>query len=735
MQIKSVHLRRFRGLGRASLQSCAALNVLIGRNNAGKSSILAAIELALDRLQGGRAASIWRTPRPNDEFTGRDVSKPLQIGLTFEAKEAVKGEFQERLLKESPGLDVAVSQLTTADEFSVIFAADVLGDSAVIYLQEVGVGGIDSAGDNLTLSGTRIMSIPQSTAQELGKRENDVRNIESELRSLEEFPSNMIDYAIRQKNEGPSRWRTYGGERITSRRLIKLMDDLFSRSSSKEEVETGRSVIKDDLNREIQDLEEAELSSPITTFAGTSKKIPDYASWLMQNLADGKVVSFKEVRKSVGREEASQLLDLKLRRGGTQSLARIQETVRALLGVEVDAFQGDDTVPMRRGRAPGNAEMDIDDFLVEANGAGIREALRIILDLELGSPVLATVEEPEVHLHPGLERVVHRYLVDKSRDMQLFVATHSANFLDSTTRQNVYLVSRDKGATSKVEKVASENDLLMMSQEIGLRPSTVLMFDRLVFVEGPSDEGIVSELSRALDLDLASENATFVQMAGSTGFSHFAADATLDLLSRRQIRMWFIVDNDERSESDVKKMVDRIGDRAKLVVLKRRELENYLLAPEAVVSLISEKLVTAGDKAQAVDKEQVRKDIAEVSEGLLDRAVQLLVEKKLLTPIYARYGGDTVTEKLEKMADAANERAKDAAKTEEEVRNSLADSWKRDAVNKAPGSEILDGVLKKYGLAYNKTKDGPRLARSLGPALVDHEIASLLGEITQPEGG
>lgn len=142
MQIRSVHLRRFRGLGRASLQSCAALNVLIGRNNAGKSSILTAIELALDRLQGGRAASIWRTPRPTDEFTNRNVLKPFQIGLTFEAKETTKAEFQERLLRESPGLDVAVSQLSTAVEFSIIFAGDVLGDSTVIYLQELGVVGL-----------------------------------------------------------------------------------------------------------------------------------------------------------------------------------------------------------------------------------------------------------------------------------------------------------------------------------------------------------------------------------------------------------------------------------------------------------------------------------------------------------------------------------------------------------------------------------------------------------------
>ena len=228
MRIKSVYLRRYRGLERASLPACAALNVLIGRNNAGKSSILSAIELALDRLQNGRVASIWSTPRPSDEFTNRIAVKPLQIGVTFEANEILRADFQLRLLDESPGLDVAVSQLSTAEEFSVIFAADIIAGNAVIYLQELGVGCINSANDELTLSGTRIVSVSHSTAQELGKRENGIKSIEAEIRALDDLPSGMFDYIVKQKAEGAARWRNFGGERISSRRLIALIDDYLA---------------------------------------------------------------------------------------------------------------------------------------------------------------------------------------------------------------------------------------------------------------------------------------------------------------------------------------------------------------------------------------------------------------------------------------------------------------------------------------------------------------------------
>lgn len=75
--------------------------------------------------------------------------------------------------------------------------------------------------------------------------------------------------------------------------------------------------------------------------------------------------------------------------------------------------------------------MDVDDFVVEVNGSGIREALRLVLIAMLNDPVVVLVEEPEVHLHPSLETSVMQYLKSLSQRCQLFVTTHSTNFLDT----------------------------------------------------------------------------------------------------------------------------------------------------------------------------------------------------------------------------------------------------------------------------------------------------------------
>lgn len=67
-----------------------------------------------------------------------------------------------------------------------------------------------------------------------------------------------------------------------------------------------------------------------------------------------------EIKERIGRSEAEALLKLKVKRGGPERLVVIQQTIRALLGVNVDAFEGE--VADQRG-----AEMDVDEFLNTAS--------------------------------------------------------------------------------------------------------------------------------------------------------------------------------------------------------------------------------------------------------------------------------------------------------------------------------------------------------------------------------
>ena len=279
-----------------------------------------------------------------------------------------------------------------------------------------------------------------------------------------------------------------------------------------------------DTRDQIEALKRKETEGSVTAFAGPAKLVPAYAIWLMEVYGSIEVLHLQETKAPIGKDEADTLLDMKLQRGGMEQLRTLQQTVRSLLGVAVDAFQGGE----RGGER--TAEMDVDNFLVEANGAGVRESLRLILDLELKKPELLLVEEPEVHLHPGLSRVYG----DKIRiqlQVQMFVTTHSTEFVDSVSFQNAYLVSRDAKYRTVCQSISSADGPLLLPAELGLRLSTVFMFDRLLFVEGPSDESVIPSLAKTLGLDFTKSNIGFVHMCGVRNFAHFAAHLSVNRLS------------------------------------------------------------------------------------------------------------------------------------------------------------------------------------------------------------
>ena len=167
---------------------------------------------------------------------------------------------------------------------------------------------------------------------------------------------------------------------FTSSSPIKSTDDS---SSTVDEFRNHLSALVADTREKIETLEHRETEGTMGAFAGTTKSVPSYATWLMKEYGTVPMLHLQETREQIGREEAEALLSLKVTRGGPEQLSNIQRMVRSLLGVDVDAFQSEETRIGPRGvRRP--AEMDIDRFLADANGAGVREALRLILDFEGG---------------------------------------------------------------------------------------------------------------------------------------------------------------------------------------------------------------------------------------------------------------------------------------------------------------------------------------------------------------
>lgn len=725
--IKNLHIRNFRSLERTSILDCGPLNVLIGKNNAGKSSALIAIPLLFEHLSAGRIVSAWRTDRYAEQFTHRDRERVLQFGAELSLNEATRASLCDELRSTAPHLAKSIEQLGIETSISYILRFEYDGRLAYQYLESISVGGIDHSKDLLEPASTVLLTTPRPSAKQLFQNHQNSETLQQKIATIKRLVDSdrvPLSAYYSDKKNFPARYlidQVFSDDSSGNPTLRRDLTNLLENSETLESLRAKTSAEIALATDEIDRIAKAEIETPLTTYTGEVRVQPTYIGELCKAFGATPILRLGELKQPIGRKEASRLLQLKVKRGGPERLQVVQQTVRALLGVSLDAFQGDG------GR--DSAEIDVDNFLAEANGAGIRESLRLILDLELEPCDIVLVEEPEVHLHPGLEFAVHSYLQEKSKTKQFFVTTHSTNFVDAVSPQNIYLISRNTQGVATCDRLAEGDAPVKLPAELGIRLSTVFMFDRIVFVEGPSDESILRELSRTEGIDLNGAGVAFVHMGGVSNFAHYAAQATLDLLSRRRVQMWFIVDRDERDEVETRKMLDRLGGKATMFVLQRRELENFLIDETALRGFIAQKLGKAPPSAEAYAA-----SIAKIAGSILDEVVTMYLEKSCLPPIYLRgqdVAGD-VPDRLHIAIAELQERLGGVPSERERIHKELSTGWGVErAIQMAPGALLLDRLCKEFGCSFQKQRgDSLKLARHLPNSAIPTQIRTILKAIT-----
>ena len=216
------------------------------------------------------------------------------------------------------------------------------------------------------------------------------------------------------------------------------------------------------------------------------------------------------------------------------------------------------------------------------------------------TPGIIMVEEPELFLHPRLQRTSGDILYRLSRKNQVIFSTHSPNLLSNFNSRQIRQIVLDGEGYSTIRE---HTDISVILDDLGYSANELMNVDFVFIVEGKQDKNRLPLLlrryySEIYDLDGRLSRVAIITTNSCTNIKTYAnlkyinqiylqdnflmirdGDGKDPLELKRQLCRYY----DERNMADIDRL-PRVTEK-NVLILKYYSFENYFLNPEVMASL------------------------------------------------------------------------------------------------------------------------------------------------------
>lgn len=227
------------------------------------------------------------------------------------------------------------------------------------------------------------------------------------------------------------------------------------------------------------------------------------------------------------------------------------------------SFVGDDNIPMNKRGSGVRRLILLNYFRAEAERKN-----------NSNKAVIYAIEEPETSQHPNHQILLINALseIALKENHQVILTTHSPEIAKQTKSDNLILIDKVNGVNKVIE---DENKLFAISKTLGI---TSYLGKLVICVEGENDINFLSNINQNIQdfreiIDFKKEGIKIIPMKGSSLINWIDKN----YLEGSNIVEYHLYDKD--ADEKYKKSIEKVNERndsSKGILTLKRELENYI---------------------------------------------------------------------------------------------------------------------------------------------------------------